>query len=648
MQRMSLDIETYSSVDLRSASVYRYAEAEDFQILLLAYSFDDGPVQLIDLTEKEIPEFVLDALINPGIIKSAFNANFERVCLSKHIGVRLAPQGWHCTMVHAASLGLPRSLAEVGSVLGLPEDKQKMKEGKALIQYFCKPCKPTKANGGRTRNLPSDAPEKWETFKEYNIRDVETEMAIARVLDAYPLPPDEVLAYCLDQDINDRGVGVDLRLAEKAIEMNEARSKQLTDEAVAITGLDNVGSVAQLKGWLGVEGSLDKKAIKAMRGGGLSEAQDRVLAIRQELGKTSVSKYEAMLRGVCHDGRIHGLFTFYGASRTGRWSAKYVQTQNLPQNHLEDLDEARQLVLDGDLESVKMLYGSVQDTISQLIRTAFVPRPGYTFVVADFSAIEARVVAWLADEKWRQEVFANGGDIYCASASQMFHVPVVKHGINGHLRQKGKIAELALGYGGSVGALKNMGALEMGLKEEELKPLVEAWRDSNPGVVNLWWDLDKAAKDTVGNNVPVWRHDLPHGLSMRMSKRLLHILLPSGRSLRYWEPRLESGKFDQENISYGSTEAGRWTRVMTYGPKLLENITQAIARDCLRDAMLSVSLRYPDIVMHIHDEMVVEVPKQYAEIALKDILGIMAQPVPWAPGLKLKGDGYITDYYKKD
>lgn len=648
MRRMSLDIETYSSVDLRNASVYRYAEAEDFQILLLAYSVDDGPVQLIDLTYQAIPDEVVRMLTSQDVIKSAFNANFERVCLSKHLGIRLPPQGWHCTMVHAASLGLPRSLAEVGSVLGLPEDKQKMKEGKALIQYFCKPCKPTKANGGRTRNLPSDAPEKWETFKEYNIRDVETEMAIARVLDAYPLPPDEVLAYCLDQDINDRGVGVDLRLAEKAIEMNGARSKQLTDEAVAITGLDNIGSVAQLKGWLGVEGSLDKKAIKAMRGGGLSEAQDRVLAIRQELGKTSVSKYEAMLRGVCHDGRIHGLFAFYGASRTGRWSAKYVQTQNLPQNHLEDLDEARQLVLDGDLEAVKLLYGSVQDTLSQLIRTAFIPRPGNTFVVADFSAIEARVVAWLADEKWRQEVFANGGDIYCASASQMFHVPVVKHGINGHLRQKGKIAELALGYGGSVGALTNMGALEMGLKEEELKPLVEAWREANPGIVRLWWDLDRAAKDTIRESVPVWRHDLPHGLSMKVSKRLLHILLPSGRCLRYWEPKLEDRKYDQENISYGSTEAGKWRRVMTYGPKLLENITQAIARDCLRDAMLSVSLRYPDIVMHIHDEMVVEVPKQDAEIALKDILGIMAQPVPWAPGLKLKGDGYITDYYKKD
>ena len=648
MRRMSLDIETYSSVDLRNASVYRYAEAEDFQILLLAYSFEDGPVHLIDLTEQEIPKVIIGVLTDPNVIKSAFNANFERVCLGKHLGVRLDPRGWHCTMVHAASLGLPRSLAEVGSVLGLPEDKQKMKEGKALIQYFCKPCKPTKSNGGRTRNLPSDAPEKWETFKEYNIRDVETEMAIARVLDAYPLPPDEVLAYCLDQDINDRGVGVDLRLAEKAIEMNGARSKQLTDEAVAITGLDNVGSVAQLKGWLGVEGSLDKKAIKAMRGGGLSDAQDRVLAIRQELGKTSVSKYEAMLRGVCHDGRIHGLFAFYGASRTGRWSAKYVQTQNLPQNHLEDLDEARQLVLDGDLEAVKMLYGSVQDTLSQLIRTAFIPRPGNTFVVADFSAIEARVVAWLADEKWRQEVFANGGDIYCASASQMFHVPVVKHGINGHLRQKGKIAELALGYGGSVGALTNMGALEMGLKEEELKPLVEAWREANPGIVRLWWDLDRAAKDTIRESVPMWRHDLPHGLSMKVSKRLLHVLLPSGRCLRYWEPKLEDGKYDQENISYGSTEAGNWRRVMTYGPKLLENITQAIARDCLRDAMLEVRLRYPDIVMHIHDEMVVEVPKKDAEIALKDILGIMAQPVPWAPGLKLKGDGYITEYYKKD
>ena len=556
-------------------------------------------------------------------------------------------------MVHAATLGLPRTLAEVGRVLGLSEDKQKMKEGKALIEYFCKPCKPTKKNGGRLRNLPEHDVEKWETFKAYNIRDVEVERSIRRLLEQYPVPQEELEAYWLDQRINDRGVMVDQELMASAIRVNMEHSEELTREAVEISGLDNVNSVAQLKRWLAAGGvkigdSLDKKAVAALRkNGNLNAAADRMLSIRQELGKTSVTKYQAMERGVCQDGRVKGLFAFYGANRTGRWAGRQVQVQNLPQNHIPDLETAREIVKDGDREGLKALFGNVPATLSELIRTAFVAKPGHTFVVADFSAIEARVVAWLAGEEWRQENFRRGGDIYCASASQMFHVPVEKHGINGHLRQKGKIAELALGYGGSVGALKNMGALDMGLNEEELKPLVDAWRKANPAIVEFWWQIDRAVRDTI-NRQSSWRYDLPHGLSMMCSPKLLHIRLPSGRSLRYWKPRLEWDEEGRENITYGSTEAGAWTRVETYGPKLVENIVQATARDCLRDAMLRVSLRYPGIVMHIHDEMVVEVPKEAAQTALRDMLAIMADPVPWAPGLLLKGDGYITDFYRKD
>ena len=960
MPELSIDIETFSSVDLKGGTVYTYSEAPDFQILLFSYAVNDDLVQCIDLTRRELPGNVIDMLLDPSFTKTAYNANFERVCLSRYLGRHLSPENWRCTMVHASTLGLPRTLADVGRVLGLPEDKQKMKEGRALIDYFCKPCKPTKKNGGRLRNFPEHDVEKWETFKAYNIRDVETERAIRRRLEQYPMPPEELDAYWLDQDINDRGVLVDREIVAAAIQMNMAHRAEITREAVEISGLQNVNSVAQLKNWLlnnGVklQDSLDKKAIAELRKtGDLSAAADRMLAIRQELGKSSVSKYEAMQRGMCADGRARGLFAFYGASRTGRWcltgdhevltdegwkklydwqggkiacwnpdgeivsfqdskalsfyydgpmytyedkriaqvstpdhrmyvkrrydgawqtdtvehmqhyrpsipmtgyrerrpgmeheklrvlvmtqadghftddgglrfafkkerkiercksllraasilfiertyddrtvivicsrhvplwlrmfqsktfgmwlldespdvffdelvywdgyrasansiqyvtcnrqnadmvqafahitgrcavlkikkrsnehpnwrdayyvdvwlrpincheirskptlqaykggvycaetptgyfivrregrvwvtgnSGRQIQVQNLPQNHLPDLEVAREIVREGDSESLKSLFGSVPAVLSELIRTAFVAKPGHTFVVADFSAIEARVVAWLADEQWRQDVFAQGGDIYCASASQMFHVPVVKHGVNGHLRQKGKIAELALGYGGSVGALKAMGALEMGLQEEELKPLVDAWRKANPAVVALWWQIDRAARDTIRRRGS-WRYDLPHGLSMMCSEKLLHIRLPSGRNLRYWQPRLEwdeSLGIGRENITYGSTEAGAWTRVETYGPKLMENIVQATARDCLRDAMLRVAIRYPGIVMHIHDEMVVEVPKEAAHVALQDMLGIMADPVPWAPGLLLKGDGYITDFYRKD
>lgn len=656
MPELSIDIETFSSVDLKGGTVYTYTEAPDFQILLFSYAIDDSPVRCLDLTKGPLPEELVGMLHDPNCIKIAYNANFERVCLSRMLGEQLAPESWRCTMVHAATLGLPRTLAEVGRVLGLPEDKQKMKEGRALIEYFCKPCKPTRKNGGRVRNLPEHDVEKWETFKAYNIRDVEVERAIRRKLEQYPMLPDELWAYWLDQRINDRGVLVDRELTAAAIRMHQEHRDELTREAVEISGLSNVNSVSQLKEWLRNEGirlsdSLDKKAIGELRKtGDLSAAADRMLAIRQELGKTSVSKYEAIERGVCTDGRVRGLFAFYGANRTGRWAGRQVQVQNLPQNHLPDLEAAREMVRDGDRESLKTLFGNVPATLSELIRTAFVAKPGYTFVVADFSAIEARVIAWLAGEEWRQRVFAEGGDIYCASASQMFHVPVEKHGVNGHLRQKGKIAELALGYGGAVGALKAMGALEMGLKEEELRPLVDAWRKSNPAIVTLWWLIDRAARDTISRQSS-WRYDLPHGLSMMCSRKLLHIRLPSGRSLRYWAPQLEwdeSLGFGRENITYGSTEAGAWTRVETYGPKLVENIVQGTARDCLRDAMLRVSLRYPGIVMHIHDEMVVEVKKEDAQVALRDIQTLMADPVHWAPGLLLRGDGYITDFYRKD
>ena len=653
MPELSIDIETFSSIDLKKGSVYTYAEASDFQVLLFSYAIDDEPVQCIDLTKESLPKPVVDMLHDNDCIKIAYNANFERTCLSRYLGEQLAPEGWRCTMVHAATLGLPRTLAEVGRVLGLPEDKQKMKEGKALIEYFCKPCKPTKKNGMRLRNFPEHDVEKWEFFKAYNIRDVETEREIRRILEQYPIPQEEMESYWMDQRINDRGVMVDRNLVKAAIRMSTEHSEELTREAVEISGLDNVNSISQLKKWLqdsGVKISdcLDKKAVAELRkSGDLNAAADRMLSIRQELGKTSITKYQAMERGVCQDGRIKGLFAFYGANRTGRWAGRQVQVQNLPQNHIPDLEAAREIVKEGDRDGLKALFGNVPATLSELIRTAFVAKPGCTFVVADFSAIEARVVAWMAGEEWRQENFRRGGDIYCASASQMFHVPVEKHGINGHLRQKGKIAELALGYGGSVGALKAMGALEMGLNEEELKPLVDAWRKSNPAIVAFWWQIDRAVRDTINRHCS-WRYDLPHGLSMMCSNKLLHICLPSGRSLRYWQPRLEWDDAGRENITYGSTEAGAWTRVETYGPKLVENIVQATARDCLRDAMLRVSLRYPGIVMHIHDEMVVEVPKDAAQAALQDMLKIMADPVPWAPGLLLKGDGYITDFYRKD
>jgi DNA polymerase len=646
---LSIDIETYSPVDLSKGSVYTYSEHPDFQILLFGYAFDDDPVTVVDLMRGEVlPGEVYRALTDPSVTKTAFNAQFERVCISRYLSVDyLPPEQWQCTMVWSSALGLPRSLAGVGDALGLSEEQAKMKEGKELVRYFCKPCKATKANGGRTRNMPGDAPEKWKTFIEYNRRDVETERTIRRILEPRPLPPVEWKTYWMDQRINDRGVLVDLELAASAIQMSEQHNAELTQEAVNLTGLENVNSVSQLKGWLGVEGSLDKKTVKAMRdSGNLSLKADRALAIRQELGKTSVTKYEAMIRCASHDSRVRGLFQFYGAGRTGRWAGRNVQVQNLPQNHIEELDFARQCVKEDDREAIRLIFGSVPDTLSQLIRTAFIPRSGCTFAVADFSAIEARVLAWLAGESWRQEVFAKGGDIYCASASQMFKVPVVKHGVNGHLRQKGKIAELALGYGGSVGALKAMGALEMGLTEDELQPLVDAWRATNSRVTAFWWDVDRMVRNAILHPGSIQRMER---LAARRSRKLLTITLPSGRSINYWEPDITLDPVNgRENVTYYSTEAGRWLRVESYGPKFVENIVQATARDCLRDAMLRVCETYPGIVMHVHDEMIVEVPQGSAELALRAICEAMGKPIPWAPGLLLRGDGYLCDYYKKD
>lgn len=656
---LTIDLETYSDVDLTKSTVYRYSEDPSFRILLFGYAVDDDPVTVIDVTQEPIPGGILSMLTDPNVIKQAYNANFERVCLSNYFrqqGIEiydsfLPPEQWRCTMVQALSVGLPRSLAEVGDALGLPEDKAKMKEGRDLIRYFCRPCSPTKTNGGRTRNLPEHAPDKWLMFKAYNARDVETERTIRRILDKCPVPDIEWRAYWLDQRINDRGVMVDRKLVSNAIKISREHTELLTQEAVNLTGLQNVNSVSQLKGWLGVEGSLDKKAIRAMRSeGNLTLKQDRLLAIRQEMGKTSISKYEAMERGICRDLRVRGLFQFFGANRTGRWAGRQVQVQNLPQNHLSDLNTAREIVLSGDRESLQLLYGNVPDALSQLIRTAFIAPNGRTFAVADFSAIEARVLAWLANERWRMEVFAEGRDIYCASASQMFRVPVEKHGVNGHLRQKGKIAELALGYGGSCGALTQMGAIEMGLKEEELQPLVDAWRATNPNVTKFWWDVDGMAREAINHPGTIQRLHCAGGrvtLVAQCTRNLLKLQLPSGRCLHYWKPQIEVNKFGSESITYGGLDAGKWARVESYGPKLVENIIQATSRDCLRDAMLRVAEAFP-IVMHVHDEMIVEAAEDEAEGVLAYMQECMGKEIEWAPGLLLRGDGYITKYYKKD
>ncbi len=646
MQTLSIDLETYSDQPLAKTGVYRYVESPDFEILLFAYSVDGGPVQQIDLAcEEKIPSEILCALEDETVTKWAFNANFERICLSRFLGyptgAYLEPDSWKCSMVWAAYMGLPLSLEGAGAVLGL--EKQKLAEGKDLIKYFCQPCAPTKTNGQRTRNLHKHAPDKWQAFKKYNIRDVETEMSIQARLSKYPVPDSVWEEYHLDQEINDRGVGLDMELVWQAIQMDGRSRSELTQAMKELTSLDNPNSVQQMKQWLADNGvetdTLGKKAVAELLKTAPPELQ-KVLTLRQQIAKSSVKKYQAMETAVCADDRARGMFQFYGANRTGRWAGRIIQMQNLPQNHLDDLSEARGLVRAGNFDALEMLYEDVPDTLSQLIRTAFVPQENRKFIVADFSAIEARVIAWLAGEKWRQDVFAEGKDIYCASASQMFGVPVEKHGINGHLRQKGKIAELALGYGGSVGALKAMGALEMGLQEDELPALVSAWRQANPKIVQFWWAVDHAVMDAVTRKTTT----KTHGIIFSARNGMLFITLPSGRSLAYVKPKIGENRFGGDCITYeGVGGTKKWERIDSYGPKFVENIVQATSRDILCYAMKT--LRCCSIVMHIHDEVVIEADRR---MSLQAVCDQMGRTPPWANGLQLRADGYETDFYKKD
>ena len=654
MKTLSLDLETYSSVDLGKSSVYRYAESPDFDILLLGYCVDGGEVQVVDLAQGEqIPPAVIGALTDEHVCKWAFNAQFERVCLSRWLRrngyplrneryaapddpcmAYLNPAGWHCTMVWSAYLGLPLSLKDVGAALGL--DKQKLTEGRELIRYFCVPGKDA------TRRMPASAPEKWATFRAYNLRDVETEMSIQDRLRKYPVPQEVWAQYHLDQQINDRGIGVDRTLVRGAIGIDKRSREELTARLQELTMLDNPNSVQQMKDWLAANGlqtdTLGKKQVAEL----LKTAPEplkSVLVLRQRLAKSSVKKYQAMENAVCADGRVRGCFQFYGA-RTGRWAGRNIQLQNLPQNRMPDLEQARSLVRAGDYDSVRLLYDSTPDVLSQLIRTALIPSPGKTFFVSDFSAIEARVIAWLAGEQWRQQVFAEGKDIYCASASQMFGVPVEKHGVNGHLRQKGKIAELALGYGGSVGALKAMGAIEMGLKEDELKPLVDAWRNANPMIVKLWWEVDRAVTRAVIDKTATETH----GIRFTCQSGMLFITLPSGRRLAYVRPRIGENQFGGSAITYmGTNAAKQWARLESYGPKFVENIVQAISRDILCHAMQE--LRDCAIVAHVHDEVILEADPG---MSLEAVCERMGRTPPWAQGLLLRADGYATPFYKKD
>ena len=660
MKSLSIDIETYSNNDLSKCGVYRYTEAPDFEILLFGYSVDGEEAQVVDIANGEsIPAHILTALTDNKVVKWAFNAQFERICLSRYlrdigrfenmgysipqdtIGGYLNPEAWKCTMVWAAYMGLPLSLEGVGSVLGL--EKQKLTEGKDLIKYFCVPCKPTATNGQRTRNLPIHAEEKWDAFKTYNKRDVEAEMSLQQKLSKFVVPDSIWDEYHLDQEINDRGVALDMTLVKEAIAMDTRSRSELMNRMQTLTELDNPNSVMQMKQWLCDQGletdTLGKKAVVELLKTAPPELAE-VLSLRQQLAKSSVKKYQTMENAVCADGRARGMFQFYGANRTGRWAGRLIQMQNLPQNHLPDLEQARGLVRCGDYDALEMLYEDIPDTLSQLIRTAFVPMPGRKFIVADFSAIEARVIAWYAGEKWRQMVFERGGDIYCASAAQMFKVPVEKNGVNGHLRQKGKIAELALGYGGSVGALKAMGALEMGLTEEELPPLVSAWRSSNPSIVSFWWDVDRAAMKAVKEKTATDTN----GICFVYQSGMLFIILPSGRQLAYVKPRIGENRFGGDCITYeGVGGTKKWERIDSYGPKIVENIVQATARDILCYAMQT--LRHCFITMHIHDELVIEADSR---MSLDAVCKQMSRTPPWAKGLKLHADGYETDFYKKD
>lgn len=660
IRELSIDLETFSDREIKKCGVYKYAESGNFEILLFGVSVNEGDVVVYDLACGDVlPEKIVDALVDDTVIKWAFNATFERVCLSywikRHypekfksygvpedtVGNYLNPASWRCSMIWSAYMGLPLSLEAVGAVLRLED--QKMKEGKDLIRYFCMPCSPTKSNGGRTRNLPTDAPDKWRIFKSYNKRDVEVEMGIKEKLHKFPVPDFVWDEYHLDQQINDRGILIDLQLVNNAIAFDERSKGEIASDMQSMTDIENPNSTVQVKAWLADHGletdTLGKKAVAEL----IKKAPENlaeVLSLRQQLAKSSVKKYQAMQNSACNDGRSRGMFQFYGANRTGRWAGRLIQLQNLPQNHMKDLAEARELVRQGDYEAMSLFYDDIPDTLSQLIRTAFIAKPGYKFYVADFSAIEARVIAHLAGETWRAEVFKNGGDIYCASASQMFHVPVVKHGVNGHLRQKGKIAELALGYGGGVGALKAMGALDMGIPEEELQSLVDAWRQSNPHIVSMWWDFDSAIKRTIKTH----NSTSSHGIRFTYKSGMLFITLPSGRNLTYVKPRIGENKFGGESITYegiGSTK--KWERLESYGPKFVENVVQAISRDLLMNAMKTLSHCF--ICGHVHDELIIECSEK---VSLEVLCQQMARTPKWMPDILLRADGYVTDFYKKD
>ena len=644
MKRMNIDIETYSEADLSKSGVYKYVDAPGFEVLLFGYSADGGPVKVISLAEgEELPQKIKEALLDDTVLKFAFNAQFERVCLEKYLGVHLAPDAWRCTMVASLYLGLPGSLAQVGAVLGV--EKKKLETGKDLIKFFSVPCKPTKTNGGRTRNLPEHDREKWQQFITYNARDVETEMDIMEKVARFPVPDFLWKQYAQDQCINDLGIELDMALVTQAIKCDEESRERYLKKAQELTGLENPNSPIQLKEWIlsnGVEmATLTKAEVASVMETATGPVKE-VLELRQLLSKSSVKKYVAMETCRCSDGRAHGLLQFYGANRTGRWAGRLVQVQNLPQNHIPDLAIARNLIKSGCFEAVELLYDSIPDTLSQLIRTAFVPREGCKFMVADFSAIEARVIAWLAGESWRQEVFRNNGDIYCASASQMFGVPVEKHGVNGELRQKGKIAELALGYGGGVGAMISMGAIDMGLAEEELQPIVDSWRQSNPAIVKLWWDVHRCVIKAVKDKQP----QTYKCLTFEYQSGMLFIGLPSGRRLAYAKPSVYRNDYDRDEIAYMGVDATKkWGKINSYGPKFVENIIQAMSRDILAEAMERLEAAGYDIVMHVHDEAVIEAPR---DAVLEDVCQIMSKAPDWTPGLILNAAGYECEFYQKD
>lgn len=649
MKKLSCDIETFSDVDLIRCGVYKYADSPNFEMLLFAYAVDDGDVHIIDIAGgEELPEEIIQAIKSDTVVKTAYNAQFERVCLSRYLklpeGEYLNPQSWYCTAVQAAELALPLSLADVGSVLGL--ERQKMTEGKELIKYFCVPCKPTKSNGNCTRNRPCHDINKWETFKKYCMRDVDVERQIADKLKMYPISDEEHRLYVLDQIINDRGVLVDSELAEQAVKLNSIQTAVAVEQAYMITGLENPNSVTQLKQWLKEKGveieSLSKKSVKSLADetdGDVSE----MLKLRLLMAKTSVKKYEAVIRSVCSDNRVHGMMRFCGANRTGRWSGNILQPQNLPQNHLPDLTLARDIVKDGDFEMLDMMFGNVPNVLSELIRTVLIPKPNHRFIVADFSAIEARVLAWIAGEQWRIDTFKNGGDIYCASASKMFKVPVEKHGVNGELRQKGKISELACGYGGSVGALKNMGAVEMGVQENELQGLINDWRNANPHIVRFWYEVGNAAMKAIKEKTTV-----PLGkLVFAYERGILFIRLPSGRRLSYIKPRIGTNRFGGDSITYmGINSAKKWDRLETFGGKLTENIVQGTARDLLANALINAANAGYDTVFHVHDEIICEVPNGYGSV--DELCKLMCIKPEWADGLPLNADGFECEYYKKE